>query len=146
MTAWTRSQSWCVLLCLYSAAPAAVASLRYFTPPPDGTWQLVCISAADDLMLFSSCVAPRRLTRTEVQQSVKTRLIVPFIRYTEHQMAGCSRMTKVPLALVCRAVFHLTIYHSSSVCVQSVTSPAHSAETWSFSLSPHNAASSAAAQ
>lgn len=51
-----------------------------------------------------------------MQQTVKTRLIVPFIRYTEHQMAGCSRMTKVPLALVCRTVFHLTIYHSSSVC------------------------------
>ena len=77
-----------------------------------------------------------------MQQTVKRRFSLPFIKYREHQMAGCWRMTKVPPVLVChsvekRAMFHLTIYHSSSLWIQLVTYLGLlCVETLSFCLSP----------
>lgn len=77
-----------------------------------------------------------------MQQTVKMRFFLPVIRYREHQMAGWRRMTEVSLVLVCHseekhAMFHLTIYHSSSLWIQLVTSLGSlCVETRSFCLSP----------
>lgn len=69
------------------------------------------------------------------------RLFAPFIKYREQQMAGMRRMTNIFLVLIGHSVekhamFHLNIYHSSSLSVLLVTSLGSLwAETWSFCLS-----------
>ncbi len=80
-----------------------------------------------------------------MQHTVKMSFILPFIRHWEHQMAGHIRMTKVPLVLVChwverRAMFHLTISHSSSVWIRLVTSPGSLWRDLIFQFIPLNAA------